>query len=79
MGSRVSVVCSLTKYASVRNGNRLSNAGCASCMLADLFPPVVVSLDEPLDGGLWRLGHALQEGSVVPYPVLGQLHCVPIS
>jgi len=45
----------------------------------DLLPAVVVAVDEPADGGLRRLGDALQEGGVVAHAVLRYLHRVAVS
>lgn len=47
--------------------------------LSDLFPAIVVSLNEPFNWGLWRFGLTLQEGGVVFDSILSHLHCIPVG
>ncbi len=47
--------------------------------LSDLFPAIVVSLNEPFNWGLWRFGLTLQEGGVVFDSILSQLQCIPVG
>lgn len=61
------------------NVNGIMNAlKCFKCQ-TDLFSSVIVSLNQPANRRLRRLGKTLQKSGVVFYAVLCHLHCVPVG